>query len=685
MTSRKSKSWFDIQAAGSDTLTIRVYGVIGDYGLSAMNFEEALNQYPQANSLKLRIHSDGGSVLEGYAIFNILKRRFGANIETVVDGLAASMASYLFMLGSRRIMPANTWLMIHGPRGGGYGQPDDLRNQADLIEQIGKEMLATYSKNSALTDDEIAAMLTGTDTWINAQTALEYGFATEIEAEEVQVAAQLDLSKLKNVPKEVQKLSAVADANQNGKQENSDMPIKTEATVDPVEKQIDVNAVKAEALNENQARVDAINAVFSGFKGHSELAIKCIMDQKCTVEMAQAKLLAELGKGQGPVGGQPVTVEATGRQAFIDDAVEAIIARAGKGQIKAGNGLRGYNARELARMCAERAGIDTRGMDPHTFISAAFTGRDPRNMITASITQSRSDFPVLLENTMHKVLQAAYAITPDTWRRICAVGSVSDFRAHNRYRLGSIGNLDSLMENGEFKNKTIPDGQKASITAATKGNVINLTRQAIIDDDLGAFIALAEMLGRATARTIEADFYATLALNSGLGPTMGDGNPLFHGRTNANNITTGAALTAAAIDLDRVAMASMKDISGNDYLSITPATLLVPMSLGSTARTINSAEYDPDVVANKSQMKPNTVRGLFRDVIDSPRLSGTRRYLFADPSVAPAIEVAFLNGVQEPFLDSQEGFNVDGVKWKVRIDYGIAGIDERGAVTNAGQ
>ena len=195
MPQSKSKSWFEIKAADSETLTIRVYGIIGDWGLSAIDFEEAINQYPSAKNLKLRIHSDGGSVLEGYAIFNNLKRRFGANIETVVDGLAASMASYLFMLGSKRVMPANTWLMVHGPRGGAYGQPDELRTQADLIEQIKGEMLATYSKNSALTDEEIEAMLTGGDTWINAQTALEYGFATEIENEEVQVAACLDLSR----------------------------------------------------------------------------------------------------------------------------------------------------------------------------------------------------------------------------------------------------------------------------------------------------------------------------------------------------------------------------------------------------------------------------------------------------------------------------------------------------------
>ena len=95
---------------------------------------------------------------------------------------------------------------------------------------------------------------------------------------------------------------------------------------------------------------------------------------------------------------------------------------------------------------------------------------------------------MLLESTMHKALQAAYAVAPDTWSRWCVTGTVSDFREHSRYRVGSIGNLDKLTEAGEFKNKKIPDGEKATITAGTKGNTINLTRQAIINDDLGAFL-----------------------------------------------------------------------------------------------------------------------------------------------------------------------------------------------------
>ena len=162
---------------------------------------------------------------------------------------------------------------------------------------------------------------------------------------------------------------------------------------------------------------------------------------------------------------------------------------------------------------------------------------------------------------------------------------------------------------------------------------------------------------------------------------MGDGNPLFH--SSHSNITTSAAITMAALDLDRVAMASQTDVGGNDFLDLRPAVLLVPLALGGTARVINGAQYDPDT-ANKLQ-KPNIVNGLFRDIVDSPRLSGNRRYLFADPNEAPVLEVAFLDGNQEPYVEQEAGFTVDGTRYKVRLDFGVAGIDYRGAVTNAGQ
>lgn len=344
-----------------------------------------------------------------------------------------------------------------------------------------------------------------------------------------------------------------------------------------------------------------------------------------------------------------------GRAQVIDPSTQRVFAVTGD------NPLRGLTLLDLARRSLERAGVRTDGMQKLELVGRAFT-------------QGGSDFPVLLENAMHKALQSAYALAPDTWSRWCATGTVTDFRAHNRYRLGSIGNLDAVNELGEFVNKTIPDGEKASITAGTKGNIINLSRQAIINDDLGAFIGLATTFGRAAKRTIEADAYAYLASN----PVLSDGKPLFH--ADHGNLGTAGAPSVTTIDEARVLLAKQKDVSGNDFLDLRAAVWLGPLSYGSAARVTNNAEYDPDT-ANKLQ-RPNAVRGLFRDIVDTPRITDSKWYLFADPADAPVVEVAFLDGVTEPFLDQEEGFTVDGVRWKARLDYGIAAIDYRGAVRN---
>jgi len=285
----------------------------------------------------------------------------------------------------------------------------------------------------------------------------------------------------------------------------------------------------------------------------------------------------------------------------------------------------------------------------------------------------------LLENVMHKELIAGYDVASDTWRRFCVVGSVSDFRAHNRFMRGAVGNMLGTTELNEFQHGTLADGEKETITATTKGLIIGLSRKMIVDDDLAAFVNVANDMGRSAARTIESDVYASLTSNSGLGPTLGDGDTLFH--ANHSNLGTGAALSAAAIDADRVVMASQTDLGGNDYLDLRPAVALVPLALGGAMRKINNDAHDPDTAGDLST---NPVVGLFADVVDTARVSGTRIYMFADPNVAPVMEVAFLDGREEPTIEMERGFTVDGTSYKVSLDYGVAGIGYKGAVTNAG-
>jgi hypothetical protein len=461
-----------------------------------------------------------------------------------------------------------------------------------------------------------------------------------------------------------QEVIAMADKVEDKQTDQTRAAPAVPAEVVKPETHVDEAATRAEATKQERQRIAEIRK-FATISRTSEAELADFIERGISLQEAKNQMLEKWSaKVDAETSRSDTSVTTDAKDKFIEAGVNAICGRAGVDKMDGGNEFRGMRLTEIAKLCLERGGISAKGMDE-------------REMVKRAFTTSTSDFPILLENAMHKTLQAAYAAAPDTWSRFCAIGSVTDFRAHNRYRLGSFGNLDALGENSEFKNKSIPDGEKSTITASTKGNTINISRQTIINDDLGAFIGLSQMLGRAARRTIEADVYALLASN----PTMYDGIALFHS-SHGNLAGTGAVVSVTTLEAARQAMAIQMDIGGNDYLDLRPALWLGGMSAGGVARVANEAQYDPDT-ANKLQM-PNRVRGLFRDVIDTPRISGTEWYTFADPNEAPVIEVGFLNGEQAPFLDNQVGFDVDGLQWKVRLDYGVAAIDYRGAYKNGG-
>jgi hypothetical protein len=138
----------------------------------------------------------------------------------------------------------------------------------------------------------------------------------------------------------------------------------------------------------------------------------------------------------------------------------------------------------------------------------------------------------------------------------------------------------------------------------------------------------------------------------------------------------------AAFQVGRQAMASQQDIGANDYLDLRPSIFLGNLSNEIEARVVNAAEFDP--TTGTKDTRPNVSRGMVTDIVESSRITNNWWYFFANPGDAVTIEVAFLDGQDAPFLDMEEGFTVDGVRWKVRLDFGIAAIDHRGAVRNNG-
>lgn len=323
---------------------------------------------------------------------------------------------------------------------------------------------------------------------------------------------------------------------------------------------------------------------------------------------------------------------------------------------------------DIARTALDLRGVSHRGL------------HDPVQVIQLALRASTGDFAVLFENVMYKTLRAAYAVQEDTWRRWAGTDTVKDFRSANRFLNGAFsGALPVVPEDGEYTHRSIPDGEKVSISTETRGQIISLSRQAMINDDMGALVDVAARFGRQAGKSIEIAAYDLLALNGNLGPTMADTSP-FYDDTARANVSTTAALSVAAIDADRIKF--RQQTFGDDYLDLRPSILLLPVGLESAAKIINESAFDHTSAGDSN--KPNPVRGLFSDIVSSPRLvSTTRRFLF-DPSKS-AFKVVFLEGSGEgPTMQSEEGFSRDGIQWKARIDFKVNPYDPRTTVTNAG-
>lgn len=459
---------------------------------------------------------------------------------------------------------------------------------------------------------------------------------------------------------------------------------------------VDVEKVRAE----ERQRAAEIHQLVERAKLGQDVA-RSLIEDGSSVDKARAVVLekvmersAEGGPSEAPSGARiemgrterdtaraQMTAWLVERAGFTEAVEKAkdkhVFARKFRGDAVADPGrARGLSMLDMARDFLESHKVDTRGMTKMEIAGRALSFQ------RGGPYQGTDSFPILFQDALNKILLANYALQSDTWRLFCGTDTVPDFRPAPRHRTGEMGGtLDRKNEHGEFKNKAIPDGARTDISTETRGNIIALTREAIINDDMGALANQAATFGRLAGRSIEVDVYALLALNSGLGPTMGDSNPFFH--SSRGNVGTGSALGVAGLNADKVLMRRQKDLNGAEFIDLRPQTLLIAVELEADANIYNDAQYDP---ADNKFQKPNAVRGLFQKIVGSPRMSGTRRYLFADPAGgAVAIKVVFLEGQGEgPVMEMQEGWRVDGTEWKIRSDFRVQVFDPKGAVTNAG-
>lgn len=439
------------------------------------------------------------------------------------------------------------------------------------------------------------------------------------------------------------------------------------ATID----QTAIATAAREAVAAERTRSDDIRGLADRF-GQRALGDQHIT-RGSTVEQFRAVLMDTLATSDSEIRIMPHAQTGGGRQDETqtrrDAAMNALLHRHDPTAYplsEPGRQYRGLTLIELARDMLEVGGTRTRGLARDEIAKRAF--------------QSTSDFTAVLEGVTNKTLRRAYEATPSTFRPWCRKVNATDFKMQNRVQLGEAPQLEKVGESGEFKRGSIKEGKEA-YKIDTYGKVVSITRQVIINDDLGAFTRIPQMFGIAIA-TLESDIVWSIITTNGV---LSDNVALFHA-THANLATGGGvagAPSAATVGATRTLMRKQKGLDGKTRITPRPAFILVPSEL----ETATEQLFAPLVAAQQSAAVPESIRSL--KPLAEPRLSdasATAWYLAADPNTGncDTLEYAYLEGQEGAYIETRMGFDVDGMEVKCRLDFGAKAIDFRGLAKNTG-
>lgn len=324
--------------------------------------------------------------------------------------------------------------------------------------------------------------------------------------------------------------------------------------------------------------------------------------------------------------------------------------------------FRGLTLLELSRDYLSRTGIRVAGLGKHEVAGQAL------GMRGGALTTS--DFANALGNAANRRVRQAFAAAPQSFRPWVSTGTLPDFRPASIIGMGDAPALLLVKENGEIKHGALTDTGD-TYKLATYARIIPISRQAIINDDKGLFGRIPTQFANKAA-DLESDLvYSQLQGN----PTVYDGTSLFS-PAHGNLAGTGTAITITSVGAGRAAMRQQKTAEGGN-MSIRP-TFLIVGPLQETA-----AEQFLAVVSANDTARVNPFSGKLQLVIDE-RIIDYSWYLAADPNAYDTVLLAHLEGQEEVFTDTHLSFEVDGIKFKARLDATAKVLDWRGLYKNPG-
>lgn len=652
--------------------TVYVYGDIGEswWGeetVAARTFVKEIDAI-DAEILHVRFNSFGGVCADGIAIFNALKRQ-SAKVIGYVDGVAVSIASYILAACDEIKASVNSQIMVHPPWTYTYGNSGDLRESADDLDRYAGLMMAGYA--SKVGNDLARTWMMGRDDhWYTAEEAKTVGFVNDvIEDNSTIVAADYSLRFNRGERKIMARKTDPAST-----QENTDT-VENSVSNTPVG--VNIEDIRTQVKAEEKVRQEGIRAVFAPFMdtaGMRSIYDEC-MHSDDTADTARVKILAHMEAQNKEVksvaSNASVKAGEDARDKFRVGATLALENRAGfrSESIKddpARNEFRGMTLAELARESLARVNVSARGMDRRELVSAAFT-------------HTGSDFPNILSDVARKSMLRGAEEAEETFRLWTSKGTLTDFKPTKRVDLNEFPSLPELPEGSEYTYGTFGD-RGETVQLATYGRMFSITRQGIINDDMDMLSRVPLRMGRAAIRTVGNLVYVVLTGN----PTMSDGVVLFH--ANHANLLTGAAPATASVDAMGVAMGKHKDAGENaTALNIALKYLLVPLALRGAALQVRNNQFEVSPTL-KTGTAANYMQGTFEVVADArlDAVSATAWYGAANPNAHDTVEVSWLDGNETPYLEQQNGWNVDGTSFKVRIDAGVRALDWRTLAKNPG-
>lgn len=416
----------------------------------------------------------------------------------------------------------------------------------------------------------------------------------------------------------------------------------------------DMELTRNEGARAERERVREIMAICRKF----DIDPQPYIDSGASVEQVRKEVIDDMA-ARPKVATAHVEVDETDK--FRSAIVDGMAHRAGLTGGSA-NEFAGMGLTLIADRCLARVGDTRRGN------SLEWAGR----------AMSTSDFQYACGAIANKSVMEGWNEAPETWRDWCGIGSAPDFKVQTMIGLGAFANLPALAQDEEYKfAERLEESQTVQI--GTFGMMHALTRQTIINDDLGLFSDTMRELGAAARRTVAALPYAVLTLNA----KLADGKELFHTSGHKNTGTDGA-ISVDTLNEGELKMSQHKDVSGNKRLGIAPRFLIAPMALKGHVRQFFATQLIGGVANQPNLYNPYFNGGGLTPIFEHALDDHDPEQWYLAAQKGRTVKVYFLNGVQAPYLESRDGWNRDGVEWKVRIDAAAAAVDYRGLFRNAG-